>query len=73
MAIKTATLRTDGMHCGSCAMLVDLTVNELPGVDSSVTDLGEASTIVTYDDAVTSVDAIIAAIKGAGYDATPRG
>lgn len=73
MARTVTTLHTDGMHCGSCSMLVDLTVSDLPGVESSVTDLGAATTTVSFDDAQIAVDEIIRAIKGAGYDARPLG
>jgi copper chaperone len=71
MSEITTQLKTTGMHCRSCSMMVDMTVGELDGVADVRTDHASGDTIVTYDDALTSLDAIIAAIRGAGYDAEP--
>jgi copper chaperone CopZ len=54
-------------------MLVDLTVEELDGVSDVRTDHVTGDTIVTFDDAKVSVDAIIDSIRGVGYDAEPVG
>ena len=69
MAEATARLKTTGMHCSSCSMLVDLTVGDLPGVVSSKTDHASGDTIVSFDSDVVAVDAIIDAIREVGYDA----
>ena len=69
MGQGTAHLKTTGMHCASCSMLVDLTLDELEGVKSSKTDHASGDTVVDYDPDVVSVDAMIEAIRGAGYDA----
>jgi copper chaperone CopZ len=71
MGEVTARLNTTGMHCRSCSMMVDMTVEELEGVSAVRTDHATGETIVTFDDAQTGVDAIINAIRGAGYDAEP--
>jgi copper chaperone CopZ len=71
MAQQTTKFATSGMHCGSCAMLIDMTVGDLDGVTSSKTDLASGETTVTYDDASLSADDIAAAIRGAGYEAEP--
>ena len=52
-------------------MMVDMTVGEIEGVSDVRTDHVSGDTIVTYDDAQTNLDAIIDAIRGAGYDAEP--
>lgn len=62
-------LKTTGMHCRSCSMLVDMTVGELDGVESSETDHVTGDTRVVYDPEKLNVDDIIAAIRSAGYDA----
>lgn len=71
MASVTATLATSGLHCSSCSMLVDMTVGELEGVESVKTDHATGKTVVVFDDSVTSVDAVIAAIQSVGYEAEP--
>ena len=70
MSETTKHLTTMGMHCRSCSMLVDMTVGELEGVSDVRTELDTGDTVVTFDDAMVSVDDIIEAIRGAGYDAT---
>jgi len=69
VAVEIAHLRTSGMHCTSCSMLVDMTLSDLAGVSESNTDLASGRTIVTFDSDVVSIEGIIDAIRGAGYDA----
>ena len=71
MSETTMHLKTTGMHCRSCSMLVDMSVDEIDGVTEVHTDHVSGDTIVSYDDAQTSLDAIIDAIREAGYDAEP--
>jgi copper chaperone CopZ len=52
-------------------MMVDMTVEELDGVSAVKTDHATGDTVVTFDDSQTSVDTVIGAIRGAGYDAEP--
>ncbi|TDB39698.1 MAG: copper chaperone [Actinobacteria bacterium] len=65
----TTHFTTTGMHCHSCAMLIQLTVAELPGVTAVEVDNGTGVTVVTYDPAKVTPDAIITEITGAGYGA----
>lgn len=58
-----------GMHCASCGMLIDDTVEDVPGVRRSETDSRRGRTVVRAD-ASTSAAAIVAAIVEAGYSAT---
>lgn len=62
-------IKTSGMHCGSCRMLVEMEVNELPGVSHAEVDLGAEITHVEYDSSQVTVDQILAAIKSIGYGA----
>ncbi|MDY0088535.1 MAG: heavy-metal-associated domain-containing protein [Coriobacteriia bacterium] len=68
--IKTVQLNTTGMHCGSCAMLIDMTLADLTGVSEVKTDFASGVTNVTYDPAVLSTDDVIAAVRSVGYDAS---
>ena len=69
MAETTVRLATTGMHCGSCAMLIDMTLKDVAGVIRSRADHADGSTVVTFDDALVDVSVIIDAIRGAGYEA----
>ena len=62
-------LRTSGMHCRSCSMLVDMTLGDLAGVEESRTDLATGMTEVRYDPSAVTVDDLVAAVRSAGYDA----
>jgi len=66
------TLRIVGMHCSSCAMAIDLALEELPGVAEARTNFVRATTEVTFDPARVGLDAIVAAILEAGYTARPE-
>ena len=69
MSITTAQLKTSGMHCSSCSMLVDMTLADVEGVTEAKTDHASGDTIVTFDSDVVGVEALIDAIRSAGYDA----
>lgn len=69
MALRTVKLWTSGMHCRSCSALVDLTLGDLPGVTASATDHATGETSVTFDPELVSVEGIIDAIRGVGYEA----
>ncbi len=71
MSKVSSDLKTTGMHCGSCAMLIDMTVGDLNGVDSVKTEYADGKTVVTYDSDAVSLDEIIEAIRTVGYDAEP--
>jgi copper chaperone len=64
------TFAVTGMHCASCGMLIDETLEVLPGVSRSQTSVRAGRTTVDADPAIVTADGIIAAIKEAGYDAT---
>lgn len=68
---EKSTLIVTGMHCASCGLLIDETVEELPGVVSSSTDLRRNTTTVEYNPTQTSVSAIAAEIVKLGYTASP--
>ena len=70
MTDKT-TLAVTGMHCASCSILIDETLEELPGVVSSSTDLRRETTTVEYDPTTTNVSAIADEIVNLGYTARP--
>lgn len=66
---ENVTLVITGMHCASCGLLIDETLEELPGVISSSTDLRRERTTVDYDPAQTDLPLITAEIVKLGYTA----
>ena len=60
-----------GMTCSSCSANVEKTVTKLAGVKSVNVNLLSNSMTVDYDQAQIDKDAIVKAVKKAGYDASP--
>ncbi len=69
MAESTAAFDTTGMHCSSCAMLIDMTLADVDGVVSSASDPAGGRTVVVFDDDVVDVAAIVQTIRSVGYEA----
>ncbi|MBE0416634.1 MAG: heavy-metal-associated domain-containing protein [Coriobacteriia bacterium] len=67
--MKTVHLNTTGMHCGSCAMLIDMTLGDLEGVSEVKTDYASGLSVVTFDSDRVSVDDLVQAVRSAGYEA----
>lgn len=67
--MTTTHIKTTGMHCPSCSMLIEMDVAELPGVDSVKASVADGSTEVTYDPAQIGPEAIADAIRKLGYGA----
>jgi len=59
----------EGMHCASCGLLIDETVEDLDGVVSSATSLCTKRATVTLDPARCGPADVVAAIGQAGYTA----
>ena len=66
--MATHTFRVQGMHCGSCALLIDDTLADLPGVRNTQTSMKRARTTVDLDTATTPDD-VIAELKSDMPDA----
>ena len=66
-----STLVVTGMHCTSCSILIDETLEEIAGVVSSSTDLRRETTTVEYDPAQTNLTVIADEIVKLGYSARP--
>lgn len=67
--LTLVTLAVGGMHCASCGLLIDETLEELDGVVSSETDARRGRSLVRFDPATVAPDDIVAAIEGVGYRA----
>lgn len=58
-----------GMHCSSCAMTIDMDLEDLEGVKSSDTSYAKQETEVELDPQKTSDDLVVETIKKSGYTA----
>ena len=70
MTTTTLQLNVRGMHCGSCALLIDDALADLPGVLASRTSTKAKRSTITHDERTAHV-AIIAVIEKLGYRADP--
>lgn len=70
MAVEV--FKVTGMHCASCTMLIDETLEELDGVTRSETDLRRGETRVEFDPDTMQASRIVAAIQSVGYRAERR-
>lgn len=68
--MSTLVLVIAGMHCGSCGMLIDEAVEDLPGVVRSRTDSKAERTTVELDGTGAGTAEIVSAIEAEGYRAT---
>ncbi len=62
----------EGMHCGGCVKSVTGAISRLPGVHKVDVSLERKGATVEYDGAALQPAAIIAAIVGAGFEASAR-
>ncbi len=67
--MNTIQLKTSGMHCPSCSMLIEMNVSDLPGIDSVRASHADGLTTVTFDPTAVSAEKIAAEIRAAGYEA----
>ncbi|MFE9695108.1 heavy-metal-associated domain-containing protein [Micromonospora sp. NPDC005806] len=65
----TYTFAVQGMHCASCGMLIDETLEDLDGVASSSTSLRAGRTTVDVDPGRCTPADVVVAIGEAGYTA----
>jgi Cu+-exporting ATPase len=68
----SVTLGIIGMTCSSCSTVIEKTLARVPGVASAAVNLAAETATVVFDPAIVGIDALIGAVKGAGYDAVLR-
>lgn len=62
-------LKIEGMHCSSCAMSIDMDLEDLAGIKSSYTNYAKAVSEVEFDEQTVNIEQIIEQIKKSGYEA----
>jgi Cu+-exporting ATPase len=63
------SLSLTGMHCASCAAIIERVLRKVPGVKQANVNFAAEKAAVNYDAAVTNIANLIEAIKRAGYKA----
>ena len=66
-----SSLQLAGMHCAACSAIIESALQRLPGVHSVRVSAAAERATVCWDPERTRPSALIAAVRGAGYDAVP--
>ncbi len=69
--METLTISVPTVHCTSCQLNIQESLEELAGVATSDVDLDAKQVTVTFDPAAVEPGAITAAIEDAGYPVAP--
>jgi len=60
-------IKISGMHCSSCAMNIDNSLEEIPGVISSKTNYAKGETEIVFEPGKVNAAAAKKAIEALGY------
>ena len=66
---QQASFIVSGMHCASCALIIEKSLRKIPGVKEANVNYNAEKARVIYDSAETGVKNLIEAVKSAGYKA----
>lgn len=69
-AMQTVTLSVPGMNCAACPITVKLALNKVDGVSQVDVNYPDREAVVSFDDNLTSVEALTQATGDAGYPST---
>jgi copper chaperone CopZ len=67
--LETVSLNLSGLHCTSCAVNIDLTLEDTPGIHNSSTDYAKSVSKITFDPQKTNLKSIKKVISNLGYQA----
>lgn len=65
--MKKIKLKIKDMHCTSCALTIDMDLEDLDGVKKAQTNYGKGETEVEFDEDKVKTDQILESIKKSGY------
>jgi len=68
-AETTVTVAIKNMTCATCPITVREAIARVPGVKTVAVDFRTKLAVVTFDDAVATVDKLVAASRDAGFPA----
>ena len=63
------SLVLSGMHCASCALVIEKSLKKVPGVKEANVNFSAEKARVIFDSAKASIDDLIQAVQAAGYKA----
>lgn len=66
--MTTKTFNISGMTCGGCAASVQKALQAVDGVQSISVSLENQQAVISFDEAIVSVQALSEAIEDAGFD-----
>ena len=70
-ASQTVTLSVPDMTCAACPITVKLALSKVEGVSQVSVSYPDREAVVTFNDALTSIEALTEATRDAGYPSTP--
>jgi len=68
--MQNITLNITGMHCGSCALGIQMLTSQMDGVTSANVDYNGKKGTFEFDEGKTNKDAIVKTIAELGYQAS---
>ncbi len=71
-ASQKVTLSVPDMTCSACPITAKLALSKVEGVSQVSVSYPDREAIVTFDDALTSIEALTEATSNAGYPSTPK-
>ena len=72
-APRTITLSVPTMDCAACPITVKKSLTRVAGVSKAEVNFDKRQAIVTFDDALVSVETLTQATRNAGYASTVAG
>ncbi len=66
---QRAGLLLSGMHCTSCASIIERSLNKTPGVKQASVNFAAEKAYVTYDEGEIGIDGLVEAVRKAGFKA----
>lgn len=67
---KRVNLSLSGMHCTSCAFIIEKSLNKVAGVKEAHVNFAAEKALVTYDESQVKTEVLIEAVTKTGYSAT---
>lgn len=72
MKIIKQKFKIDGMHCTSCALNIDMDLEDLAGIKTANTSYAKQETVIEFDQDIIQLEKILLTIRNTGYEAHPQ-
>lgn len=67
---KRVNLSLFGMHCSSCALIIEKSLSKTSGVKKAHVNFASEKALITYDDSIIKKETLVEVVKKTGYSAT---